>query len=170
MPQCRIQRPMTWFFRGIRKACTSASALWIAVRISSRKPASRTSSVSICSTHSCRHWATDQFFCFAELMYSCWIMRAPYSRQISRVWSALKESTTRISSAHLTDSSVSRTVAAELNVGRRTEIDGFIGKTLCFGRLFKPHVYQRPDEPNRQCELRQHFYSLSGQQPSYRDE
>src|SRR5262249_9763856 len=82
------------------------------------------SSESIWSTHSWRHWGSAQFFCLAELMYSCWMTRAPYSRQISRVASVLYESATRISSAHLTDSSVARTVLAQLNVGSSTEIGG----------------------------------------------
>src|SRR5262245_43893604 len=52
------------------------------------------------------------------------MIRAPKLRHNSSVSSVLKESTTRISSAHRMDSNVARTVAAQLYVGKRTEIGG----------------------------------------------
>src|SRR5215204_5730828 len=94
------------------------------------------------------------------------MIRAPYSRQMSIVSSVLNESTTRISSAHLTDSSVSRTDAALLKVGSRMEIGWRIRirRLASFGRLAQPDFYHRPHKPNRQHHLGQNLNALHCQQ------
>jgi hypothetical protein len=62
-----------------------------------------------------------QFFCAAELTYSCSRRRVASGRATSSVRSVEKESTTRISSANLTDARQAPRFRSSLKVGTITE-------------------------------------------------
>src|SRR5262245_47994578 len=73
-------------------------------------------------------------------MYSCWMTRAPYSRQMSSVRSVLNESTTRISSTHSIDSSVARMIVSLLKVGTSAVIFATISADRF--RLLRSHGWR----------------------------